>query len=190
MPLSTEPRPLIQLRLRAEEQPKDTISFARAIVECARERAAQISKEIEETRTAAYRAGREDGFDEGVRSLSKELEDVARLRMSAIEEVRNSITEIIVALTEELLGECIKNQPQALETRVKKAIALIDSEHELRIYLHPADAERVRFPDSSSIVPDSSISPGSAQLRNANGVWEISPERRLAKIRELLRNES
>ena len=179
----------IQPRQRQLGETGESLSLARAMLECAREKSAELLRESDRSRNESHHAGWQAGFEQGLSSLNDQLETAKQIGIAAARDSKAAMLEIVFALTEEILGETVKLHSEALTQRISYALEILENESDFSIHLHPSDADALRSKEFR-VVADRAVPPGTAQLKNSNGLWEVSPQKRLERIKELLGNNA
>lgn len=141
--------------------------------------------------------GRQEGLAEGLREAQARvarLEEVLGLLARPLEALDETVVEellvMTVAIARQLVRRELRTSPEAIIGVIREAAAALPvAAREVRLALHPDDAELVRQhlrPDERwtgwKIVDDPSLTPGGCRIETDQSRIDATVERRLAAI--------
>jgi flagellar biosynthesis/type III secretory pathway protein FliH len=140
---------------------------------------------------------RERGFAEGLQQiLAQALQSEVRTAR-LLESMTDALLEMLLNLSEEIIGETLPSLPGALASRIRRALAvnpLLDNH--CRIVVHSDDVARVQGELQSQgitnidVEADIKRSSGTARIETAHGALEIDHRRHFHQVCEHLRSSS
>lgn len=111
------------------------------------------------------------------------------LDQAAIDALSGEIAETVIALCNEVIGECTIDR-EGLEKRAREAARLLGTAPEqMRLHLHPGDIELLGGQDAQGwqIVPDPDLPRGALRLEGADGEVHDGPDQWRRAIAEAVR---
>jgi flagellar biosynthesis/type III secretory pathway protein FliH len=176
-----------------ELAPTSTIASSRSIIEAAKAEASRLTQlaelEAEEIRLAA----RQRGIEEANLSIAQRAMTLECSMESEILNNEQKILEIALSVASSVIADAIKQQPESILPRIKRAAAKLVAAPEIRLSVNAEDLSYVSSSldelseslgrVSLTIEQDSSLQPGEAKLKTSSSVVHSSPSGHLAAIK-------
>ncbi|MCB0322406.1 MAG: hypothetical protein KDD69_02500 [Bdellovibrionales bacterium] len=164
---------------------------AENLLNAAHEHAATILRgaavEAEEIRKAAHQGGLRSGRREGLSRLI----DLASLERQIVENSVNRLLEVVSDVAEQVVGQALSEQPEALSARVTRALQRLMPSAKPRLFVDAetaaafvsrADDPQFALGRIDGPFPDPTLPLGCARLESEFGTIEIDPEEHLRSL--------
>jgi len=112
-------------------------SQARQILSSAKYEAQLLLNSAKAKAREEVELARQEGFNAGVRLLTRELLAAHELRQSALASSERKILELALSLARTVIGEELSLNPQSILSRVERALSKIRAEGSLVLSIHP-----------------------------------------------------
>jgi flagellar assembly protein FliH len=163
-------------------------------------RVAEIQQEAEARSRAAYNQGLAAGetaaqqraqqkLDPVLHGLNTMIAELASLRKRVRAEAEDDAVKLAIAVARRVLYRELATDPEAILGLVKAAFGKLNARETHRLRVSPADAavvqehrSKLQIPPGLEIVPDGSLTPGSAIFETSRGDLDASVETQLAEI--------
>jgi len=179
--------------IQAEQQAADLLSSARikaateqdSIIKKAKDEAERI---YNEARDEGYKTGMDAAITEGdaiVASANKELEDAKAWRIHMEHTLEPDMVELIIGITDKLLGESVKIHPDVIINLIKQGLNATTISGEVKVYVSSYDYdlvlsrkdELIALTDGSvvlEIIKDLSLNPMDSVISTPIGDVDVS----------------
>jgi len=197
-PVIRRPDPEPEEEPEAEEPPEPAIKPPTA-------------EELAAIESAAYEEGFQKGLDDGRNAGRLQMEDELRVAREDIsveaahlretldhlaqplrdldESLQHSLLQLAVEVAEKMVGRQLELEPGWIEGIVRDAVdALAGQDRQLRVYLHPRDAELMAAhggdaaPRPWRILPDAHLSRGGCRVVTETGEADATLQTRMAGV--------
>jgi flagellar assembly protein FliH len=166
----------------------------------AESRLAEIQQEAEARARASYNQGLSAGeasaqqraqqkLDPVLHGLNAMIAELASLRKRVRAEAEDDAVKLAIAIARRVLYRELSTDPEAILGLVKAAFSKLNSRETHRLRVSPSDAgaiqdhrARLQLPPGLEIVPDGSLTPGSAIFETSRGDLDASVDTQLAEI--------
>lgn len=184
------------------------------MLEQARQQAEQM---LQQARRAGFEEGFRQGLQQGQKQAQEEVrrevqgllqqlqglvEQALRRREQALRDAEADMVEIALAVAEKVVRRRVEQGPEVTQAVLNAVLAfeaLATSAGRVKVHVHPrelqwlaqegADGLRPDGPLQIEWVADPAVSPGGCVVESDVGILDASLERRLAAVREALRDE-
>jgi len=208
-------------RETAEQIYNETKQMIEELMEAAQQQAGEIllqaksqaqdlveksQREIELLKDQAYQAGFEQGYQEGLHkaeeaaaSLRQQagqiIESLLKEREQAWKKYEKDIIELVILLTEKVIGTVAENKPEAIKNLVKKVLKETGEAEKLTVKVNPvhipfltvADIQPKDKPGSKiMILEEPSLQPGECIVVSENGSVEARISEQLDILKQTL----
>jgi flagellar assembly protein FliH len=183
--------------------------------EVARQRA-DAAREIDELRAAAHQQGLETGRQEAAREAQTKLkaavdarvgehgaalrsmvQQIAKQHDQWMQQYAQSLVAMVIAVSERVIRKQLDREPEILLSWTRDALSAARSAQRLSIAVHPDTLGQLGasldellaepgLPEETSIVPDESVPPAGAVVRQTGGEVVVTLQTQLGRLQELL----
>jgi len=172
-----------QLLLQAKAQAQDILEKSQAEVEILKEQ--------------AYKTGFEQGYQDGYSRADEEvhklqdqtktlLETLLKDREEAFQRYEKEIVDLVILLTEKILGTAAETKPEIINHLVKKVLAEAGEAEKMTIKVNPIHVPYLGSFEKIQIVEDSSLLPGECVVVSENGFIESRISEQLAILKQTM----
>lgn len=164
----------------------------------------KIKEALEEARLQGYQEGYDQGRLDGEKSISQSVLEAQRLvdaakkdYLNKLKEAEPEIVKMAVKITEKVIGETLKQQPEQWTSIVKTVLKEVKEHENIRIIVHPTKYERTIqqkrellsvLNDSTdlSIYPDQELHENGCLIETSFGTINASIDSQLSEIKRQL----
>lgn len=169
------------------------LSGGRQILEAARAQAASLLADARAHAAQLFAEARDDGFEAGKSAAASLLAEAAAIRGRALANVQSELAAVIETIATDVVGEELRTHPSSVAARIERALSSINSQHAVRLFVHPEILSAVReqligAPIPLVILEDPTLEIDDARIE-AEGVTVLAaPKQHLQAILRALRN--
>ncbi|MFN8389359.1 MAG: FliH/SctL family protein [Bdellovibrionota bacterium] len=164
---------------------------ARKIIAAAEAKAATLLRQAEIAAAERKKSAEAEGYREGVERALSRLLTFDAMRAKVLPTLADLVLRATVELTEELLGDQLRIQPETIVARVKRILDLPHSLTDAKLVVHPQTAELMRALPSGElsnicVVSDASMGVDDARLITSHASFELSVRDHFALLKQHL----
>lgn len=173
----------------------EAVSQARRLLEEAELRAQAIAETKAVQAELAIADAKKAGYAAGKEEVVKNCLGTEIFRKRILSESRKAILELVFSLAEEVVGEALVIQPEALLKRIARALKQAQNARNIRLCLHPADVAFVRNRLSKldwggpafDLCEDANVAQGAARIETETHSISASTEEHLQALETAIR---
>ena len=125
----------------------------------------------------------DEGFAEGLESVLKHTVSVDKVLESYKKEMSSKIVDFAISVSEKIVSESLKMNPEFIEHIVKDALKDITQRNKVEIHLNESDIPRVNEAEIKSMLhqveiflikPDKKLQPGECKIYTGQEIIEVT----------------
>jgi flagellar assembly protein FliH len=194
---------LEELITKAQQKADDIMLKAK---EEAQETIEQTQSKCQSIKEEAYNEGYDQGYQKGTELSSKDISDQYKGLLSLINEFNEKrenffkkqereMVEIVIALTEKILGTIIDARPEVVSRIIINTLEHVKGAQKVTIKVNPIhipylsdynDVFKDYNPENIQIAEDPNIKPGDCQVITENGFVDSLLEEQLQELKQVL----
>lgn len=120
------------------------IEASRKVLAAAKEQAAAIVEEARKHVDSELINAKKRATENASEEIASNLLKIERERANILEQAKDEIVSMVLAISEEVIGESLKVQPESIVARIKRAVAYACSSRSIRLIINPQDEPFVK----------------------------------------------
>ena len=181
--------------LNSTDSKMGAIETSRKILAAAKEQAACIVEEAKKNAVCIIDDALKSAKKQSSKEIANTLLNIERERIALMENSQNEILSMVLAISEEVIGESLKLQPESIITRIKRAISFARSSRLIQLVVNPQEehlvttqlnalSEFVTSCKDLSLKTDNQIKLGDARLETDIATVTSNLSEHLTRIKE------
>lgn len=166
----------------------------------------QANRESQITKDTAYQEGYEQGVKKGLTQTAEEMKDKYEALLTLFNDFKlqkeeylikqeKEIVELVVALTEKIIGTIVDLQPEVISHIIKNTLEHVNGAQRITIKVNPIHIPYLsgyqemfinNGPENIQILEDSNIKPGNCRIITENGFVDSLLEVQLRELKQAL----